>query len=143
MELISDKLSETLNIDNEVTVVPEVIEQTTELTPSPEKSVADLKREGEIQEDYEFAREKLRDVAKSGAEVLNNALTVGSDSSNPRLLEASAAIMNQITSAAKELLETQKSMKNLSDEIPGVQIQNNTAYIGTTKELLEMMKAKE
>ena len=143
MELISDKISKSLNISNEVTLVPEVIDGSNQITQTPDMSVASLKREGEVQSDYEFAREKIRGVATAGAEVLQNALTVGSDSSNPRLIEAASALMAQITSASKELLETQKSMQGLTGSSGGIQIQNNTVYVGTAKDLLEMVKKAE
>jgi hypothetical protein len=141
MELISDKLSRALNIENATELVAEVVPNI-QKSPTLIDSTIELRREGEIQEDYEFVREKLRNVAETGSEALQSALTVGADSFNPRLLEAASQLMNQITMASRELIETQKSMRKLSEDVIGdqINIQNNTVYVGTAKELLEMVR---
>jgi len=141
MELIADKISKALNIENVTEVVAEIV-PSHENSPSIRDSSIELKREGEIQEDYEFVREKLRNVAETGSEALQSALTVGADSFNPRLLEAASQLMAQITTASRELIETQKSMQKLSENVIGdqINIQNNTVYVGTANDLLKMVK---
>jgi hypothetical protein len=98
----------------------------------------------QINSDFEYARGNLIAVIEKGQEALTGIVDVAGMSQHPRSFEVVATLINAVTSANKDLLELQKRKKDLLklEDNKGPTTQNNNLFVGSTAELLKMIKAK-
>ena len=129
---IDDRLSEVFDIIPQP--VTEVIDNTTgEIIKTPE---------GKIENDYDTARDNLRELLITGQNALMHALEVAKQSEHPRAFEVVGNLMKQVADMNDKLIDLQQKMKNLNKEdkksMPTTV--NNTMFIGTTADLQKMIK---
>lgn len=127
------------------------ISKALELTPlEPHQSVEVLPAAGvtqesqeQIQDDFDYARENLRDVIEKGQQALEGIVSVAAMSQHPRSYEVVATLISSVTNANKDLLELQKKKKDLlkSEETKAGSTTNNL-FVGSTADLLKMIKSK-
>lgn len=97
--------------------------------------------------DYLFTRESLISIVESGEDAINSVLEIAKSSQDSKDFEAFAKIVTALVKANSELsnISREKRKEVLSTEEPknstGKQTVNNT-FIGTTKDLNEMIKQK-
>jgi hypothetical protein len=99
----------------------------------------------QISDDFEYARGNLVSTIEKGQEALTGILDVAAQSQHPRSYEVVATLMNSLVAANKDLMELQKRKKDLlkQDEGgPNKQVTNNNMFVGSTAELLKMLKEK-
>lgn len=119
----------------------------TELQPTPALPVAEVipsAAEEQVTEDFEYARGNLIAVIEKGQEALSGIVDVAGMSQHPRSFEVVATLINAVSNANKDLLELQKRKKDLlkREDAKGPATQNNNLFVGSTAELLKMIKAK-
>lgn len=105
----------------------------------------------EVQDDdYELARETLRDVIVQGRNALDDVISLARSSEHPRSYEVAGQIMKTMSDVAKDLLTLKKQKFELDNPAgaaqlppPGIQQQNNIVFAGSTEDLLKMLNNQE
>jgi len=72
----------------------------------------------DIADDYNFARQTLRDLVEKGSEALGEAIKLTKESPQPRTIEVTATLINQVASVSKDLLSLSKVAKEIESKIP-------------------------
>jgi hypothetical protein len=137
-----DKISEVLGTatgiseENSVEVVPAVSNEMAQVIEKYE----DLQEN--LIEDYNFARNNLREIIRQAMLLLPNAVSLARDVESPRMYESASTFIKTIAEINKDLLEiTERNLKKNSkaENSPSDQGQgnvvNNAIFVGTTEEL--------
>ena len=94
-----------------------------------------------IVDDFEYARGNMIAVIEKGREALSGILDVATMSQHPRSYEVVATLVKAVADANKDLLELSKKRKDLEKvENGGPQTVNNNLYLGSTADLLKLLK---
>jgi len=144
MSNTNDKLSKLFNVDNEKDYVP-----TMEILPIQEKKHEVVPVEVVAEEDTEFARVNIKDLINKGGAALDNLLAVAKESEHPRAYEVAAAMIKNLSDSNKDLLNIQKTRKDLTKNEHG--LVGNTknmnidkaVFVGSTRELVKFLNDKE
>lgn len=103
--------------------------------------------EKDLQKDYRTVRKNLRDIVKKGTEAIDGILMVASEGQNPRAYEVVSQLIKSVSDANKDLLQLHKQMKEIRKEdnnsSRGPSTVNNSIFVGSTKELQELLKNKK
>lgn len=99
----------------------------------------------DIQTDYEFARSNLYQVIEKGTYALDSLLELAKASEHPRAFEVVGQLTKTLVDANKDLLDVQKKVKDLKKEEEKLESDskgtvNNNLFVGSTADLLKMMK---
>ena len=70
-------------------------------------------------------------------------LAVAKESESARAYEVTAQLVRTLSDTTKELLELQKSKKEIEKEVKDPQTVNNSLFIGSTKELQDLLHSKK
>lgn len=92
-----------------------------------------------IDSDYEYARGNMINIIEKGNEALNDMLSIAQGSQQSRAFEVVSDLVRTLAQTNKDLLELAKQKKNL-DEQGGPKTINNNLFVGSTTELLKMLK---
>ena len=126
-----------------------------DMTPLPiamkeeEEVTMDTLPDESVQDDFDYARDNMRQLIHKGQNALDGILTIASGSEHPRAYEVAAALMKTMAETNKDLLELQKIKKVLQKEDPkapqldGPQSVTNNLFVGSTAELQKMIKDKQ
>lgn len=94
-----------------------------------------------IADDFEYARGNMIAVIEKGQEALSGILDVAGMSQHPRSYEVVATLVKAVADANKDLLELSKKRKDLEKvDNGGPQTVNNNLYLGSTADLLKLLK---
>ena len=128
------------------------MEQIFDVTPKEEKSIVILPKEEEVvQPEYESdlndaykqSKENLQDIIDEGRDAMETILTIAKDSQHPRAFEVYATLLKNMVDANKELLETQRKMRDLMDIKPkGDTNIDKAIFVGSTAELSKLIKGR-
>ena len=136
MNKTDKKLSELFDVDPIATNVE--IASSTEVMP--------VKPEDVVETDTEYARRNIRDLIDKGSVAVDNLLQVSKESEHPRAYEVVAGLMKTMADLNKDLLELQKRKKDLqpkeSSPTNGITV-DKAVFVGSTKELVKLLKSKE
>jgi hypothetical protein len=101
------------------------------------------KEEDETVKDIEFARKNVTAIISSGADALENMLSLAKQSESARAYEVAATIMKTLLDANKDLVDISMKKKFEKEEQPASQtnVTNNNLVISTT-DLLQMLKGE-
>ena len=129
---VDQKLSEALDIDyNEK-----------EIQKTEPKAIKPY--EPELNKDYRDVRDNLHHIIDSGQVAIDGILRVASEGESPRAYEVVSQLIKSVSEANKDLIDLHKKMKDIKKEDPDTQqahnITNNTLFVGSTKELQDMVK---
>lgn len=100
--------------------------------------------------DYEIAQDALNKVIKLGIDALENLVELAKDTEQPKAFDPVAGLVKSVSDAAGKLVEIQVQKREASkveaetnDRAPKStkNVQNNV-YVGSTAELLELMKGQ-
>lgn len=126
-----------------------------DMTPLPvavkeeEEVVMDNLPDETVQDDFDYARENMRQLIHKGQNALDGILTIASGSEHPRAYEVAAALMKTMAETNKDLLELQRTKKVLQKEDPkapqleGPQNVTNNLFVGSTADLQKMLRDKQ
>jgi len=103
-------------------------------------------------EDYNCARENLKNALKVGSESLEDLLEIAKASQSPRAYEVISTMVKNVSEASDKLMDIQKkleeleissdsekSLKNL-DKLELTQNTQNTIYVGSTADLQQLIQ---
>ena len=94
-----------------------------------------------IVDDFEYARGNMIAVIEKGQEALSGILDVAGMSQHPRSYEVVATLVKAVADANKDLLELSKKRKDIEKvDNGGPQTVNNNLYLGSTADLLKLLK---
>ena len=106
-------------------------------------------REVGSDDDYELARDTLREVITQGRNALDDVISLARSSEHPRSYEVAGQIMKTMSDVAKDLLTLKKQKFELDNpkESPAaaaqIAQQNNIVFAGSTEDLLRMIKQQD
>jgi hypothetical protein len=100
--------------------------------------------DNDVSDDYNLARNTLRNVIEKGARALDDVVSLAASSEHPRSYEVAGQIMKTLADVSKDLLELQKQkrdiIKPLPSEKPKITQQNNIVFTGSTSDLMKAIK---
>ena len=94
----------------------------------------------QVNDDFEYARGQMISAIEKGQEALSGIVDVADRSQHPRSYEVVATLVSAVTSASKELLELSKKKKDINGSTNTPSTVNNNLFVGSTAELLKMLK---
>lgn len=107
------------------------------LEPQKEIEVVPI---SDVEDDYEYARNRLRSIMDKGEMALDEIMSVASQSQQPRAYEVVATMVKTLSDSGKDLLELSKRKQDLQQDKGGPSTVNNNLFVGSTSELLKMLK---
>jgi len=137
MKNLTDNMNEILNIEGDLITNDEESKRQVVIPKSED-------RNKEIRKDYEYARSNLYGIIETSSNALDQLVELAKASEHPRAFEVVSQLTKTLVDANKDLLEIQKKVKALQDEETQVRdeknVTNNNLYVGSTADLLKIMK---
>ena len=147
---IDEKLNEALGINDELVKAEEEIHEIIEVENIDTNVIEYDASADKKDEDFNTARDNIARLIQRGEEAVDGILRLASESEQPRAYEVASTLIKNMVEANKDLLDLHKQKKELEKEEyagPKTQVQNNTMFVGSTKELqkhlLEMAKKEK
>lgn len=136
----TDKLSEALGIE------PRQVPSNTKTTAV----IASNAAVSTLENDMEFARQNLYDVVQKTSESIDQLMEISRESQHPRAYEVLAQLLKNQADSTQQLLNLHKTKKEIDKktETESAPVEQNTniqnaVFVGTTSELLKIMKSKD
>jgi len=126
-----EKLNKVLNISGEL------VKKEKNQSPDVEVNTKDLTTE------YEFSQEQYHTLLDKGNDALDELLAVAKESENPRAFEVVTQLISGLTNTTKELLQLQKTKKEIEKDSKDPSTVNNSLFIGSTAELQKLLAKKK
>lgn len=136
MKNINDKLSEVLEIE------PIDLEEPKNELIESEKDSPD------VDSDFLFARENLKNLIKKGSAAIDSILFVAKESEHPRAFEVASNFLKNLSEMNKDLLELQKQKKDIQKQSSRQVNDSNitvekAVFVGSTNQLNKLLKSKK
>lgn len=94
--------------------------------------------------DANYVRQNLYDLLEKGHGAIDELLAVADQSQHPRAYEVLATMIKTMADTNRDLLDLHQKKKTLIDkEVQPEGTVNNNLYIGSTKDLLELLKRND
>ena len=97
----------------------------------------------DLTSDYDFSRDQYHKLIDKGNDALEELLAVANESESARAYEVTAQLVRTLSDTTKELLQLQKTKKEIEKEVKDPQTVNNSLFIGSTKELQDLLLEKK
>ena len=108
---------------------------------APRTAVQSNPEDGDLNNDYQYARENLYNLIERGNDALEGILELAKEMEHPRAYEVASGLIKNVSETTMELLRMQKELKIMKEgEAPKTNV--NNLYVGSTAELQEMLKGK-
>ena len=122
----------------------DIFEIETELVEIEEEStlpVETVSRTEDVNTDYQYTRTNYYDLIEKGTRALESSLEIAQEGQHPRAYEVTAQLLKNVGELNKDLMELQLKVEELkSSSMPKSVTTNNTMFVGSTKELQQMLK---
>ena len=96
-----------------------------------------------VETDYRYARENLYNLVERGQDAIDGILELSKETEHPRAYEVALNGAKAMSEVVEKLADLHKKMDDLEKEKPTVQatqnVQNNM-FVGSTAELMKMLK---
>lgn len=95
--------------------------------------------------DYEYARQNMYDIIEKGQNALEDIVDIARQSESPRAFEVVTNLIKTLADANKDLMDLAKKNKELTKpdaSNEGNKTVNNNLFVGSSSELLKMIKDK-
>jgi hypothetical protein len=123
-----------------------VLDVTGDLIPveraKKEKVTVVKTEENDLTSDYDFSRDQYHNLITKGNDALDELLAVAKESESARAYEVTAMLIRNLSDTTKELLELQKTKKEIEKDVKDPHTVNNSLFIGSTKELQDLLAGK-
>ena len=119
------------------------IAETLDLTPVDNKTEVvkvEPAEDQKLENDFQYARENLYNIIERGTDALNGIVDLANQSQHPRSFEVVADLVRTLSGANKDLLDIQKKMRDLDPDKHKPQKVENNLFIGSTKELTDLVE---
>lgn len=127
---VEEKLEDALNINSEIIEAEQEVFAPVVISDSG------------ADEDFSKAKDNIAKLIEKGEEAVNGILQLAKESEQPRAYEVASTLIKTMVEANKELLDVHKQKKELDKEEysgPAKAVQNNTVFVGSTKELQQQL----
>lgn len=97
-----------------------------------------------IKNDYDYARDNLYNIIEKGNAALDDIMDIAKQSESARAFEVVTNLIKTMADANKDLLDLAKKKKDLDKNVEQEQsiITNNNLFVGSSADLLKMIKDK-
>jgi predicted house-cleaning noncanonical NTP pyrophosphatase (MazG superfamily) len=129
---VEEKLEDVLNINSEI------IEAEQEILAPAIISNSNM----DADNDFIKAKSNIASLIEKGEAAVDGILQLAKESEQPRAYEVASTLIKTMVDANKELLDVHKQKKELDKEEyagPAKAVQNNTVFVGSTKELQQQL----
>lgn len=132
----NENLDELFDITDEITT--EVVEvEEGELMPE------NSERAEEVNSDYKYTRSNYYDLIEKGTSAIESSLQIAQEGQHPRAYEVTAQLLKNVGELNKDLMELQITVDKLKGTSKPSKVTNNTMFVGSTKELQQMLKQRQ
>ena len=132
----NENLDELFDITDEITT--EVVEvEEGELMPE------NSERAEEVNSDYQYTRSNYYDLIEKGTSAIESSLQIAQEGQHPRAYEVTAQLLKNVGELNKDLMELQITVDKLKGTSKPLKVTNNTMFVGSTKELQQMLKQRQ
>ena len=98
----------------------------------------------DTEEDYQYTREKLKNLVGQSEEAIELMMALAHDTEHPRAFEVLGQLLKGTGDITDKLLQLQKKRKELTQEEATVgNTTNNAIFMGSTTELQKFLKNKK
>ena len=127
-------------LDKTFNITPEVVEEEPKsierVNPPPDRLT-----KSEITRDYEYTRGNLYSIIEKGQQAIDGILELAQESEMPRAYEVAGQLIKSVSDATDKLLDLQKKLKDVEEEVKGpTSVTNNALFVGSTADLTKMLK---
>ena len=130
----NENLDEIFDITEEVTTeIVEVDESTPEIKGRTE----------EVTTDYQYTRSNYYDLIEKGTSAIESSLQIAQEGQHPRAYEVTAQLLKNVGELNRDLMELQLTVDKLKGTSKPTKVTNNTMFVGSTKELQQMLKQRQ
>ena len=127
-------------------VTPTEKEEKKQLLPVEKTENRSQELEQDLTDAYEQSKANLQEFIDNGKEALDELIQIAKAGQHPRAFEVYATLLKNMVDANKELLATQKQMRemdvNVKKDKAGTTI-DKAIFVGSTAELNKLIKGKE
>lgn len=132
---IDEKLSEIFEV--------EPMKSSTDIIDIPSSSQEPASENDRVKTDVDAVRSNLYAILAKGGDALEGALEVAKNSDHPRAFEVVGGLMKTLSDINHQILDIHTKEKDLTKkDAPKEQVTNNTMFVGSTTELLQLLKDK-
>ena len=125
-------IEKALNVETEIVKKSEV------------SSLEKISTSEDMERDYSYSRSQLYSLIEKGQEAVNGILDVAASSDHPRAYEVAGQLIKNVADVTDKLADLHKKMKDLNDDYQGPKsITNNALYVGSTADLLQLIKQEK
>ena len=132
---VDDSLSNVFGVETIPADSTEVITKDGEVITPPDQK---------IENDYDSARNNLRELLATGQAALVHALEVAKQSEHPRAFEVVGNLIKQLADVNQQLMDVHQQKQKLDGpketKKSGDRVTNNAIFVGSTNELSKMIK---
>ena len=108
-----------------------------DIEPAEVKELAVIESVPE-KDDIEHARNTLRDLIDKGNEAIDGIGNLAKNSDAPRAYEVMGQLIKTVSDVTKDLVAVQKAKADI--DRPKIASQTNNVFVGSTHELMKMLK---
>jgi len=107
-----------------------------------------MKKEQDLEEDYEEARKVYQDLLEKGQEALELTMRIAVSTEHPRSIEALATLLTTLANTNDKSMELHRKYKEITaptknESRPGIEdTKNDTVFLGSSSELLAVLANK-
>jgi len=130
-----EKINELLGIADKKTVAS--THQTVTVIPRPQT-------EDVNEDDFKYSRENLYHIVERGQDALDGIMQVAQETEHPRAYEVAGQLLKTNADNVEKLVNLQTTKKKLREtDQPQNVTTNNSLFVGSTKELQQLIKNKK
>jgi hypothetical protein len=98
----------------------------------------------EVDKDFQTARKNIKELISLGFNAIDGIMKVASEGDSPRAYEVVSQMIKTVAEANRDLVELHQRMKSIKQEKYETTVTNttNSLFLGSTKDLLELMNPK-
>lgn len=100
----------------------------------------------ELSDDFDMARDNIKDILDQGNDVLENMIELAKASDSPRAFEVASTLMKTLIDANKDLIDIhdkKKKIQGVSIENQSAQTINNNTIVSSPAEIAEMLRQQK
>ena len=108
-----------------------------------ERQIVHNDSDGNVDNDFEYARQTYHDIIAKGSEAMDEMMEVARATEHPRAFEVLATTMKTMADVTNNLLDLHKKKKDIRTKgmpaLPGTPVTNNNLFVGSTTDLQKML----
>lgn len=128
---VNEKLSDALETD--------FIENPKELETKTKKLPQVIDNLSHEETDYMLVRRNMKDLISIGEDAIDGIVRVATEGDAPRAYEVAAQMIKTVSEMNQDLIDLHNKMKSLKKEETNISTTNNSIYVGSTRDLLDLV----